>query len=196
MVTHLSVFVQAVSVHTSLLFLLPLSFAFPRLPDSNSDKENSHSRSLSSARRHLSHSHTDGGSSGSTHRRFDYVELSPVATPTNPGSTTQREAGEGQVRESGSWREEEQTREATSQWEAVLSRKGPGQGGDSRQSIEQDIERKWAEFERLPLKEMRSLPATGSRSTSGQMANEALQREVVREDDFFNLLMQINKFIC
>lgn len=115
------------------------------------------------------------------------MELSPVAAPGGLGSSTQREAGEGQVREGGSWREEEQrSRESTaSQWEAVLSRKGPGQGGDSRQRIEEEIERKWAEFERLPLKEMRSLPATlGSRTSSGPLASEALQREVVRGDDF------------
>ncbi|KAG5279806.1 hypothetical protein AALO_G00081800 [Alosa alosa] len=154
-----------------------------QLPDSNSDKENSHTRSLSSARRHHSQSqlNADTGSSGSTQRRFDYVELSPVS---GPGSSAQRESGEGQVRDSGSSREEEQQRQQqraresnASQWEAVLSRKAPG--GDNVLRIKEEIERKWAEFERLPLKEMRSLAATmGSRSSSGPLASEALQREV------------------
>lgn len=44
--------------------------------------------------------------------------------------------------------------------------------------MEDEIERKWAEFERLPLKEMSSGSTIGPRSSS-QSANEALQREVV-----------------
>ncbi|XP_062386906.1 TRIO and F-actin binding protein b [Sardina pilchardus] len=149
-----------------------------QLPDSNSDKENSHTRSLSLARRHHSQSqlHADTGSSGSAQRRCDYVELSRVS---GPGSSAQRESGEGQVRDSGSSREEEQQRESsTRQWEAIIM-SGKGPGGDGRLRIEEEIERKWAEFERLPLKEMRSLPATmGSRASSGPLASEALQREV------------------
>ncbi|XP_063079910.1 TRIO and F-actin binding protein b [Engraulis encrasicolus] len=167
-----------------------------RLPDSNSDKENSqHSRSLSSSRRLPSHSDNANSTAAPSsnpphqHRRFDYVELSPVTATTGPGSSGQREAGEGQVKaESGSWREE--SRDATSsQWEAVLSRKGVGQGGDGRVRIEDEIERKWAEFERLPLREMRSLPSMGSHSGPGSdsgsgpvgggpPSSEALQREV------------------
>lgn len=125
------------------------------------------------------------------------MELSPVATSTSLGPSAQREAGEGQVKaESGSWRDEEQrARDLTaSKWEAVLSRKGSG--GDGKLRIEEEIERKWTEFERLPLKEMRSLPGVGSRSGVGSPSTEALQREVVREDDFQFAKTQINKFIC
>ncbi|XP_065820771.1 TRIO and F-actin binding protein b isoform X3 [Labrus bergylta] len=149
-----------------------------QLPDSSSDKENSHSRFLQSSRRPSSR-HADAPSEAPTsappaQRRFEYVELSPV--PASPGSlpTNQREAGEGQGREHGQWQEDRNN----SQWEAVLSRKGTGGGSNQRLRTEEDIEKKWAEFERMPLKEMSSLLPAGSRSVS-QSANEALQREVV-----------------
>lgn len=108
------------------------------------------------------------------------MELSPVPASSSPLPATQREAAEGQGREHSQWQEERNT---SSQWEAVLSRKGTGGGSNQRLRTEDEIERKWAEFERLPLKEMSSLPPMGSRS-SGQSANEALQREVVRGVDF------------
>lgn len=155
-----------------------------RLPDSSSDKENSHSRFLLSSRRPSSR-HADVQSDVSTsgpptQRRFDYVELSPVPASSGSLPASQREAGEGQGREHGQWQEERST---SSQWEAVLSRKGTGVGSNQRPRTEDEIEKKWAEFERLPLKEMSSLSPMGSRSSS-QSANEALQREVVRGDDF------------
>lgn len=163
---------------------LSLSSIFSSLPDSSSDKENSHSRSLSSRRLPSRHGDTRSEiptSAPPTHRRFDYVELSPVPAPSKPPPASQREAGEGQGREHSQWQEERSRDATTSQWEAVLSRKGPG--FDSRLRMEDEIERKWAEFECIPLKEMRSLPPMGSRSSS-QQANEALQREVVRGLDF------------
>ncbi|KAK1877267.1 TRIO and F-actin-binding protein [Dissostichus eleginoides] len=144
-----------------------------QLPDGSSDKENSHSRFLQSSRRPSSR-HADPPSEAPppappTHRRFDYVELSPVPVPAG-----QREAAEGQGREHSQWQEERNT---SSQWEAVLSRKGTGAGSNQRLRTEDDVEKKWAEFERLPLKEMSSLPPMGTRPSS-QSANEALQREV------------------
>ncbi|KAJ7992629.1 hypothetical protein DPEC_G00280660 [Dallia pectoralis] len=127
-----------------------------QLPDSSSDKENS--RSLAS-------------------HRPPCVELSPVPVPSSPLPTTQRQAGEGQGREHSQW-QGERSREATnSTWEQVLMRKGSGVDSDLRIRVEEEIERKWAELERLPLKEMRSLLPLGSRTS--QPANEALQREVV-----------------
>uniref|UniRef100_A0A3Q3EU12 TRIO and F-actin binding protein b n=1 Tax=Labrus bergylta TaxID=56723 RepID=A0A3Q3EU12_9LABR len=160
----------------------------------SSDKENSHSRFLQSSRRPSSR-HADAPSEAPTsappaQRRFEYVELSPV--PASPGSlpTNQREAGEGQGREHGQWQEDRNN----SQWEAVLSRKGTGGGSNQRLRTEEDIEKKWAEFERMPLKEMSSLLPAGSRSVS-QSANEALQREVVRAEIFLickSNQMQIN----
>lgn len=149
-----------------------------QLPDSSSDKENSHSRFAPSSRRPLSR-HADAQSEVQTsappvHRRFDYVELSPVPASPGPLPASQREAGEGQGREHSQWQEERNT---SSQWEAVLSRKGTGGGSNQRLRMEDEIEKKWAEFERMPLKEMSSMPSTGSRSSS-QSANEALQREV------------------
>ncbi|CAB1449907.1 unnamed protein product [Pleuronectes platessa] len=147
-----------------------------QLPDSSSDKENSHSRFLVSSRRPSSRHANDqlDVPSSAPQRRFDYVELSPVPASSTPLPASQREAGEGQGRES-QWQEERNT---SSQWEAVLSRKGTGVGSNQRLRMEDDIERKWAEFERLPLKEMSALPPMGSR-LSGQSANEALQRETV-----------------
>uniref|UniRef100_UPI003AAC7F1A TRIO and F-actin binding protein b n=1 Tax=Centroberyx gerrardi TaxID=166262 RepID=UPI003AAC7F1A len=152
-----------------------------QLPDSSSDKENSHARSLLSSRRSASR-YGDAQlevptSAPPTHRRFDYVELSPVPASASPLPASQREAGEGQGREHSQWQEERNRDATSSQWEAVLSRKGPGLGSNQRHRTEDEIEKKWAEFERMPLKEMRSLPPMGSRSSS-QSANEALQREV------------------
>ncbi|GAA6215554.1 TRIO and F-actin-binding protein-like isoform X2 [Lates japonicus] len=150
-----------------------------QLPDSSSDKENSHSRLQLSSRRPSSR-HSDAQSevptsAPPTQRRFDYVELSPVpASSSGPLPAGQREAGEGQGREHSQWQEE---RNMSSQWEAVLSRKGTSTGSNQRLRMEDEIEKKWAEFERMPLKEMSSLPPMGSRSSS-QSATEALQREV------------------
>lgn len=177
-----------------------------RLPDSSSDKENSHSRAALSSRRPSSRqadSHLDVPGSAHhahhAHRRFDYVELSPVPASSSSSSTTtpgpvpagQREAGEGQGREQGQWQEE---RSASSQWEALLSRKGGGAGANQRLRSEEEIEKKWAEIERMPLKEMGSLPAAGSRPSS-HPANEALQREVVR-GGFFSPNLQICEKKC
>nr|XP_046270401.1 TRIO and F-actin binding protein b isoform X2 [Scatophagus argus] len=147
-----------------------------QLPDSSSDKENSHSRFMLSSRRPSSRL-ADVQSEVSTsaplaHRRFDYVELSPVPASSSPLPAGQREAGEGQGREHSQSQEERNT---SSQWEAVLSRKAAGTGSKPR--VEDEIEKKWAEIERLPLKEMSSLPSMTSRSPS-QSASEALQREV------------------
>ncbi|XP_051569413.1 TRIO and F-actin binding protein b isoform X2 [Myxocyprinus asiaticus] len=138
-----------------------------QLPDCSGDKENVH---------HRLHSQSDASSTANIpQRKFDYVELSPVATPSTPASANQRESGEGQVKEHSQWQEERARDDTHSQWEAVLSRKGTGQLSEQRR-IEEEIERKWAEFERLPLKGMRSLPLMGARS--GPLANQALEREV------------------
>ncbi|XP_051987857.1 myosin phosphatase Rho-interacting protein-like isoform X2 [Xyrauchen texanus] len=138
-----------------------------QLPDCSGDKENIH---------HRLHRQSDAASTANIpQRKFDYVELSPVATPSTPASASQRESGEGQVKEHSQWQEERVRDDTHSQWEAVLSRKGAGQLSEQRR-IEEEIERKWAEFERLPLKGMRSLPPMGARS--GPLANQALEREV------------------
>ncbi|XP_039978905.1 TRIO and F-actin binding protein b isoform X2 [Xiphias gladius] len=149
-----------------------------QLPDSSSDKENSHSCFLLSSRRPSSR-HSDvqsevPSSAPPTQRRFDYVELSPVPSSSSPLPASQREAGEGPGREHSQWQEERNT---SSKWEAVLSRKGTGIGSNQRLRMEDEIEKKWAEFERMPLKEMSSLSPMGSKSSS-HSAQEALQREV------------------
>ncbi|KAM3597645.1 uncharacterized protein V6R79_007400 [Siganus canaliculatus] len=145
-----------------------------QLANSSSDKENSHSRFGLPSRR-LSSRLTDVQSetpppASPAQRKFDYVELSPVPASSGPVPSSQREAGEGQGKEQSQWPEE---RSMSSQWEALLSRKGSGVGSNQRQRMEDEIERKWAEFERMPLKEMSSLPRAPSQS-----ANETLQREV------------------
>lgn len=143
---------------------------FSRLPDS--DKENSHDRVLLSSRRLTSRQGEAQSevpaSTPSSHRRFDYVELSPVPASSSLRLASQREAGEGQGREH-SQRQEERNRKGT--------------GSNQKLRMEEEIEKKWAEFEQMPVKEMSSLSSVGSRA-SGQTANEALQREVVRGDDF------------
>ncbi|XDV11003.1 hypothetical protein PO909_000075 [Leuciscus waleckii] len=134
-----------------------------QLPSLSSDKENARHRLRSQ-------SEASSTTANPAHSKFDYVELSPVATPPTPASANQRESGEGQVREHSQWQEERRRDDTHNQWEAVLSRKGAGLSEQKR--IEEEIEKKWAEFERLPLKEMRSLPPMGS------SANQALEREV------------------
>lgn len=71
----------------------------------------------------------------------------------------------------------------SSQWEALLSRKGTGVGSNQRLRVEDEIEKKWVEFESMPVKEMSSRPPVDF-WTSSQSANEALQREVVCGDVF------------
>lgn len=141
-----------------------------QLANCSSDKENTrHPSSL----RLRSQSEASSAIINSAHNKFDYVELSPIATPPTPVSTNQRESGEGQVKEHSQWQETRPSDDAHNQWEAVLSRKGTSQLSEQKR-IEEEIERKWAEFERLPLKETRSHPAMRS-------SNQALEREVVRE---------------
>ncbi|TRY88384.1 hypothetical protein DNTS_018299, partial [Danionella cerebrum] len=118
------------------------------------------------AQRLHSQSEASSASVNTAHNKFDYVELSPVATPTSLLSN-QRESGEGQVKDHSQW-QEEHSRE--NDMEPVLSRKGAGHSSEQKR-MEEMIEKKWAEFERLPIKSMRSLPLMGS-------ANQALEREV------------------
>ncbi|XP_019726502.1 TRIO and F-actin binding protein b isoform X1 [Hippocampus comes] len=145
-----------------------------QLPDSSSDKENSHSRLQAPSRRPSSRHADVSLEVPASPRRFDYVELSPVSASSSHVQASQREIGEGHHKAHSQW-QEDKTRDATSgQWEAVLSRKGTGGGVDQKLRVEDEIEKKWAEFERMPLKEK---PTVGSRPSS-QSANEALQREV------------------
>lgn len=144
-----------------------------QLPDCSADKDNTRH---SSSHRHHSQSEVSS-STKPAHCKFDYVELSRVAPTSAPTSASQRESGEGQVREHGQW-QEERSRDAA-QGEAVLSRKGAGQLTEQRR-LQEEIEKKWAEFEQLPLKDMRSLPSVESRP--GPLSNQALEREVVREN--------------
>lgn len=160
----------------NVLYFFFLSDPF-RLPDSSSDKENSHSRFAPpphrpSARHAASDARTEAANSAPhahQSRRFDYVELSPV-----PASSVHRDPSS-----------QSQDEKSTSlQWEALLSRKGSGGGGGTgsgqRLHAEDEIEKRWAEFERLPLKEMSCRPTTTSgQRAAGPSANEALQREVV-----------------
>ncbi|XP_026180697.1 TRIO and F-actin binding protein b isoform X2 [Mastacembelus armatus] len=149
-----------------------------QLPDSSSDKENTHSRfQLSSRRPSSRYSDVPAEAQTSTplaQRTFGCVELSPLPASTSPLPASQREAGEGQGREHSQWQEERST---SSQWEAVLSSKATGGGSNQRLHLEDEIEKKWAEIERMTIKENRSIPPMGARSSS-QSANEALQREV------------------
>ncbi|KAI1884579.1 hypothetical protein AGOR_G00227840 [Albula goreensis] len=137
-----------------------------QLPDSSSDKENSLFRTHPSRRATARQTHGDPRSevttSAPTTRRFDYVELAPVPTASPSPVANQRETTE---------------HVGKSQWDVLLARKEAGPNSEQRLQIEEEIEKKWAEFERLPLKEMRSLPLIGSRAS--HQANEALQREVV-----------------
>ncbi|XP_062873381.1 TRIO and F-actin binding protein b [Trichomycterus rosablanca] len=127
-----------------------------QLPDSSADKDASQHRP---AQRLASQSEPSPAPSPAP-RKFDYVELSPVATPAPSAPADQREAGEGQVREHGQ-APDERVRAGQRTWTRTPEQK----------RLEQDIEKKWEEFERLPLKMTTSLPALG--------AWPALQREQV-----------------
>ncbi|XP_048848003.1 TRIO and F-actin binding protein b isoform X3 [Brienomyrus brachyistius] len=128
-----------------------------QLPDSSSDKENSHSLGRTPSSRQQPSWQSTGAATPpalAAVRRFDYVELAPVTVALGVMPTSLRGAGEGQARE-----------------------KGPGTTMEQRQRMEEEIEKKWVEFEKLPVKRMCSLPPMSS--LGGQPANEALQREVV-----------------
>ncbi|KAL4658030.1 TRIO and F-actin-binding protein-like isoform X2 [Arapaima gigas] len=86
--------------------------------------------------------------------RFDYVELAPVGEAAGTQHSSRRVPGEGQSREKGVIPTPEQ-----------------------KQRLEEEIEKKWAELEKISLKKMSLLPLMGS--LGDQSANEALQREVV-----------------
>ncbi|XP_077474459.1 TRIO and F-actin binding protein b [Stigmatopora argus] len=118
-----------------------------QLPDSSSDKENCHTRLQLPSRLPPSRQGEVPSAVPPVQRRFDYVELSPVPAASGQDTTS-------------------------SQWEAVLSRRGTGGGVHQRLRMEDEIERKWAEFERMPLKEKPTVRPVS------QSANEALQREV------------------
>ncbi|XP_069053110.1 TRIO and F-actin binding protein b isoform X1 [Lepisosteus oculatus] len=173
-----------------------------QLTDNGSDKENSLSRDRPATRRGSTRYQQEGGSEVTptlTPRRFDYVELAPVTAASDLGGAglsspaNEGEEGEGLGKEQAQrledrsrWFQTAPASKATntsSQWDAVLSRKAAGPLGgappttaEQRQRLEEEIEKRWVEFERLPLREMRSVPLIGSRS--GQPANEALQKEV------------------
>ncbi|XP_046699616.1 serine/arginine repetitive matrix protein 1-like isoform X2 [Silurus meridionalis] len=123
-----------------------------QLPDSTANKEDP--RQQPSRRQ----SETSSISHVSTPHKFDYVELSPVDTPTPSAPANRREAGEGQVREHGQGQEE---KNRNAQRETGTTRRWPGKTQEQRH-LEEEIERKWEEFERLPLKAMTPLSALGA----------------------------------
>ncbi|XP_060760160.1 TRIO and F-actin binding protein b isoform X2 [Neoarius graeffei] len=136
-----------------------------QFPDSTPDKEDS--RRLASRRQSETSS-----APAPTQRKFDYVELSPVATPILSAPANQREAGEGQVREHG---QEEKSRNV--QREPLISRRWPGKTPEQKR-LEEEIERKWEEFEHLPVKPVVSLSALGS--LQREVASLTQQVECVR----------------
>lgn len=160
-----------------------LFFRVPRLSDSSSDKEIHTSCPVLPG-------HRDSGSEvmTPTPHQLDYVELAPVMdtqTPAQPVSTL--ETKEGLDREQAR-RLEDRARwfqagvpakeppPGSSPWDAVHLKKGTS----SASTLEETLERKWVEFERLPLREMRSLPLIGS--CANRPANEVLLKEVVGID--------------
>ncbi|XP_066563409.1 TRIO and F-actin binding protein b [Amia ocellicauda] len=160
-----------------------------RLPDTGSNKENSVNHERLSSRRPSSHHTLEVGSEVPAPQRFDYVELAPVASEPRgaglpPPSSTEREVGEGlgkRLEDRTRWFETtpptSKASGANSQWDALLAQKGTVPvTAEERQRLEEEVEKRWAEFEKLPIREMRSLPLIGARS--GQAANEALLKEV------------------
>ncbi|XP_023670333.2 uncharacterized protein [Paramormyrops kingsleyae] len=150
-----------------------------QLSDSRSDKEIRTSCPVLPA-------HRDSGSEvmTPTPHQLDCVELAPVMdtqAPAQPVSTP--ETKEGLDREQAR-RLEDRTRwfqaavpakeppPGSSPWDTVHLKKGTS----SASNLEETLERKWVEFERLPLREMRSLPLIGS--CANQPANEVLLKEV------------------
>ncbi|KPP79619.1 TRIO and F-actin-binding protein-like [Scleropages formosus] len=132
-----------------------------QLPDNSSDHSHSLARTPSS-RHNPSWQGLNDPRSGVTPtpsaaaapHRFDYVELAPVGEAVGMQHSSLRVPGEGQSRE-----------------------KGVAPTSEQKQRLEEEIEKKWAELEKLSLKKMSSLPLIGS--IGGQSASETLQREVV-----------------
>uniref|UniRef100_A0A8C9RVM5 PH domain-containing protein n=1 Tax=Scleropages formosus TaxID=113540 RepID=A0A8C9RVM5_SCLFO len=160
----------------------------PQVLESGSSKESCLSSEAAPHRPSPQRGHNDSGSeaviSTSTQRELDYVELTLVAAaPIEAQLAQTRDAEEDAGREHVR-RLEDRTRwfEAglstkepplgSSPWDAVLLKKGV----DPASLMEAELDRKWAEFERLPLQETRSLRLMGVRA--GQPASEALQREM------------------
>ncbi|XP_058877269.1 TRIO and F-actin-binding protein [Acipenser ruthenus] len=127
-------------------------------------------------------------------QRFDYVELAPLATPPSPVSQKGEELENLQAQRYGErtlWFETNVSkatgRGAGPQWPGgVASRKaGVLEGGgvpeapptadpEQRRRLEAEIEKRWEEFEKLPLRESRQVPAVTRR---GHRGDEALEKE-------------------
>ncbi|KAF3846778.1 hypothetical protein F7725_003856 [Dissostichus mawsoni] len=134
-----------------------------QLPDGSSDKENSHSRFLQSSRRPSSR-HADPPSEAPppappTHRRFDYVELSPVPVP--PGRERQPRVRAG----------------STANGKRRGTPAANGRPCSPGRAPARDPIRGYAP--RMTSRKRDELLTTNGNTAFSQSANEALQREVV-----------------
>ncbi|MEE6525625.1 hypothetical protein FKM82_025742 [Ascaphus truei] len=109
------------------------------------------------------------------HGPFDYVELSPLS----PGEERRR------------WFEAPPGGETPLARRALLPTPTAGLSEEQRQRLSEDIEAKWKEMERLPLRETKQLPLTclvgGGRSRAGGDGGGALDKQVQ------SLKMQLEK---
>ncbi|KAJ8263960.1 hypothetical protein GJAV_G00143540 [Gymnothorax javanicus] len=147
-----------------------------QLPDGGIDKDTPLSRPLPSPRHSFRQTQ---GNSGATPtpapRSCDYAELAPVTVTASSLPTNEKVLGEGRIcdkrkrSESRSrWFEAEASKMAAgSPWDSVVLKKGLS---------EEDVEKRWAEFERRFPWEAQSTPRTVT--IGEQKSDEALQREV------------------
>ncbi|KAL4647871.1 TRIO and F-actin-binding protein-like isoform X1 [Arapaima gigas] len=159
-----------------------------QIPDCGNNKENSVSSTPSSHCLSTHRGHNDSGlevvTSSSNQRALDYVELTPVVGPPTEGQPAQFSGTEEDAERQQAKRLEDRTRwfesglstkeplHGSSPWDAVLLKKGL----DPDSQMEVELERKWVEFERLPLQETKSLPLMAT--PTNQPVSEALEREV------------------
>ncbi|KAJ8363317.1 hypothetical protein SKAU_G00121480 [Synaphobranchus kaupii] len=153
-----------------------------QLPDSSSEKDTSLSRPLPSRRRS---SRQTCGDSGETANPCplsrDYAELALATVTHNSPPANESELEEGasseqqrRLEDRTRWFQSQASKKAaaSSPWDTVVLKKGHSPPFQS----EEDIERRWAELERQPLREAESAPLTGT--LGDHPGNEALQTEV------------------
>ena len=155
-----------------------------RLPDGSSDKDTNFFRPLPSPHHSSRQTHGDSGETATPSRRpCDYAELAPATATRSSPDANENEQEDGRCSEQqrrledrSRWFQSEASRKAaaSSPWDSVVLKKGQA----LQLLSDEDIEKRWAEFESQPLREAES---TLLIVTPGNHPdNEALQREVER----------------
>ncbi|XP_061088770.1 TRIO and F-actin-binding protein-like isoform X2 [Conger conger] len=152
-----------------------------QLPGGRSDKDTSLSRPLPSPRHSSRQTHGDSGETATpSPRPRDHAEPAPATATRGSPPTNDSEQEEGRcsrqqrrLEDRSRWFQSEASRKAaaSSPWDSVVLKTGQAPPFLS----EGDVEKRWAEFERQPLREAGSTPLTVT--LGNHPDNEALERE-------------------